>query len=351
MTALSPLTPWSNMPEPLVSFLVPCFNYARFLPDCLNSILAQQEDVPFEVIVIDDASTDDTASVIAQYAAQDPRIRPIYQSKNLGHAGTINAGLPLTRGTYVARIDPDDRYRPTFLSVVLPKLAQFPRVGAVYGDAAVIDSDGIVTVASSDRVHDGRDFHGNELASLLVTNFVCAPTLIARRECWIDALPVPEHLAFNDWYFTVTMARTWNFYYVAEVVADYRVHRANHHTEIARNRSEEASILWLLNRVYAEPESDPQREQSKRAVRRAAYARHSVEQADKYFGFAMDADARRCYLRALRFRPQLVLNAGVIRRFTATLVGRSSYEMAKRVTKSAIRQIRHSENGTRGPSS
>ena len=85
---------------PLISFVVPCYNYARFLPDCLNSILHQEGDFDFEIIIIDDASTDNTADVIRSFA--DPRIRVITHVLNKGHAKTIEEGLRETRGRYVA---------------------------------------------------------------------------------------------------------------------------------------------------------------------------------------------------------------------------------------------------------
>src|SRR6478609_3872924 len=94
---------------PLVSFVVPCYNYGRFLPDCLASIFAQEGRQDFEVIAIDDASTDDTLEVLRSFA--DSRMQVISHAKNLGHVATVNEGLSQARGELVARIDPDDRYR------------------------------------------------------------------------------------------------------------------------------------------------------------------------------------------------------------------------------------------------
>src|SRR6266571_2177447 len=97
------------MKTPLVSFVVPCYNYGRYLPDCLASIFGQEGAHDFEVIVIDDGSTDNTSEVLRSFT--DPRMEVICHSKNLGHVATVNEGLRQARGTFVARIDPDDRYR------------------------------------------------------------------------------------------------------------------------------------------------------------------------------------------------------------------------------------------------
>ncbi len=316
-----------NCESPQISFIVPCYNYARYLPDCLNSILGQEGDFDFEIIVIDDASTDNTLEVIRSYS--DPRIRVISHQVNLGHARTINEGLKEARGEFIARIDPDDRYRPYFLSAVVEKLRSFPEVGMVYGDVALINEAGEITVERSDREHGGRDFKGNELARLMEKNFICAPSVIARREAWLNAAPAPEWLAFNDWYFTLMMAREYEFYYIDRVLADYRVHSANHHHKIVLEKREEPSIFWLLDRIFSEVEKSPELESEKRRARRRIYGAQYLDMADKYFGCRYDVDARRCYLRAIRNRPAYAADWGVMRRLLATVIGRGVYEASK----------------------
>ena len=311
-----------------VSFVVPCYNYGRFLPDCLNSILHQEGNYSFEIVAIDDSSSDNTPEVLERFG--DPRLRGIRHANNLGHVKTISRGLREARGRFIARIDPDDRYRPRFLCETVPRFAAYPEVALVYGDAALIDAEGRVTVPRSDRVHAGRDFRGNEFIPLLSENFVCAPTVIARREAWLEALPVPENLAFNDWYFNMMIARRHDFYYVSEVLAEYRVHDSNHHGKIVRDRTEEPSILLLLNLIFRQAESDPARERTKQMARNRVYAAQYLKLADKYFGFGMNRDARRCYLRAVWHAPANLLCWTLLRRLAATGVQRQAYDRLKR---------------------
>ena len=319
------------MTAPRVSFLVPTYNYARYLPDCLASILALEGDTAFEVVIVDDASTDDTAEVLA--GIRDARVRILRNEVNLGHGRTLERALGAAQGELVARIDPDDRYRPGFLRHTLPVFERHPDVGMVYGDAALIDEAGRLTQASCDRQHGGEPFHGFELVPLLEENFICAPTVIARRECWTAFLPVPAHLAFNDWYFTVNMARRWPFYFVPEVLAEYRVHCAQHHARVARDGSEERSVRWLLDQVYATREARPELEAAKRAARKRVYARHAVDAGEKYFGAEDWRNARRCYVRALRLAPKLVLRQPVLRHLVGTLMGRRGYAAVKAAVK------------------
>jgi glycosyltransferase involved in cell wall biosynthesis len=320
--------------SPLVSFIVPCYNYAHFLPECVESILKLEGGFDWELLLIDDASTDGTAEVIQSFS--DPRIRVIDHPVNLGHARTINEGLRSARGRFIARIDPDDRYRPSFLTAVIGKFEAFPEVGLVYGDVALIDERGTVTVERCDREHDGRDFKGNELVRLLERNFICAPSAIARREAWMQAAPVPEHLTFNDWYFSVMMARRHEFYYVDKVVAEYRVHGANHHTRIAKSKSEESSVFWVLDRVFATPEASPGLERAKRAARRRIYSAQYLDMANKYFQWNYALDSRRCYLAAMGQWPAYLARPEVLRRLAATYVDRRWYELSKAVVKRVL---------------
>jgi glycosyltransferase involved in cell wall biosynthesis len=312
-----------------VSFVIPCYNYGRYLGDCLRSIFAQQGGYEFDIIAIDDASTDDTPAVLSSFA--DPRLRVVTHEVNMGHVATVNEGLAAARGRYVARIDADDRYRPNFLATLLPKFELSPRIGMVYGDACVIDGEGRINVDRCDRVHGGRDFVGNELTAILENNFICAPTAIARREAWQANLPIWEGLAFNDWYFNVQFARAYDFCYVNEVVADYRVHARNHHARIVLDRTEEASIVRVLDHVFGQQDQDADLESRKQRSRGRIYAAQYLTLAEKYFGAGMYADARRCYWQTWRYQPGRILRFGPLRRLLATYLGQKHYEFCKRL--------------------
>jgi len=317
------------MPAPLISFVVPCYNYGRYLPDCLNSIFNQEGSWDFEIIAVDDASTDNTLEVLERF--RDPRLRILRHHENHGHVVTVNEGLGAAQGEFVARIDPDDRYRPDFLKTLLPKFGQHPDAGLVYGDAAIINEHGDIQATGTDQVHLGADFKGNELCALLTENFICAPTAIARRNAWLEAMPIPEKLAFNDWYFNVMMARRHDFCYVHHVVADYRVHSANHHAKIVTNKSEEPSIRYVLDLVF-QSKDRPEIERQKQKVRGRVYSAQYLTLANKYFGAGLRADARRCYREAVTFSPAAGFSLTTLRRFAATFLEPPTYRALKNVT-------------------
>lgn len=315
------------MAEPVASFVVPCFNYGRFLRECIDSILTQDGYPDVEVIAINDCSPDDTAAILNNYT--DPRVRVIHHEVNRGHLFSVEEGFRAARAPFAARIDADDRLRPNFLRVLLPLLRDQPQVGYAHGDAAIIDAGGVITDERCPQPHGGKPTVGWALPGILAKNYVCAPTVLARTEAWVKHLPVWDGLAFNDWYFNVLIARDWEYGYAPEVVADYRVHGNNWHRRVTLERTEETSLMRVIDWVFAHPEADPARERAKRAARKTVYAAHYLDVAEKYFGVGYERDARRCYLRAFRFRPSLAARPGPLRHFLGTLVGRRWYDGLK----------------------
>ena len=314
---------------PRVSFVIPAYNYGKYLPDCLERIFAQEGGYDFEVLIGDDFSTDDTPQILA--AQTDPRVHTFRNERNLGHIETVERLVRRARGELIARIDPDDRYHTDFLARTVPVFDRHPRVGLVYGDATLIDEHGRVTQACTAPRHGGQPFVGNELVELLERNFVCAPTVISRREAWLETLPIPRHLSFHDWYFTVEIARRWDFYYVPAVLADYRIHSTNLHTRIAGDGREERSVTWMLEHVFSAPERDPELDRAKRRAKGRIFAAQALDAAEKYFWFGKYGEARRCYLEAARHDPKVLMTGERLRHVLATIIGRAPYEAIKKL--------------------
>jgi glycosyltransferase involved in cell wall biosynthesis len=315
---------------PKISFVVPVYNMEAFVADCLNSILGQEGNHDYEVIAIDDASTDGSIDVIATF--DDPRIRSIHHRENLGPAHTITEGLYAARGEYVARIDPDDRYRPHFLHRTVEILDRHPDVGLVFGRIAMIDTTGMITDSGTTYPAPAGNTKLDHFLHLLKQNDLPAPTVLARREAWALGLPIPSTLRFNDWYLSLSIAQHWPMFFVDEVLADYRIHDNNMHYTSVRDRWAEPVIMEVLERFLA----SPGREQEKCRHRSEIYAAQYRQLADQYFGCDLLADARRCYWQAIRRRPDQHTRAEVLRRLFATYLGRQRYECVKGFSKRAL---------------
>lgn len=128
----APATGQARDRKPRVSVIIPSYNYARFLTDAVKSALAQ-EGVEPEIIVVDDASTDDSAAIAERIARVDPRVRVIRNRQNMGHDKTFNIGYAMASGEYIVRLDSDDLLTPGSLSRSVALFEKFPRVGLVYG--------------------------------------------------------------------------------------------------------------------------------------------------------------------------------------------------------------------------
>src|ERR1700709_800592 len=101
--------------RPRVSVVIPCFNYGHWLESCVESAL-QQEGVSVDVIVIDDASKDDSVQVGRRLVSRDKRVRLIENGVNRGHIRSVNAGLDAVTGEYIVKLDADDLLAPGSLA-------------------------------------------------------------------------------------------------------------------------------------------------------------------------------------------------------------------------------------------
>jgi Glycosyl transferase family 2 len=119
---------------PLVSVVVPCFNYGHYLPVCVEALL-HQAGVAVEVIIVDDASTDGSGEVADAIARTSPSVRVLHHARNAGHIVTYNDGLAEARGDYVVLLSADDLLTPGALQRATALMEAHPGVGLVYGRA------------------------------------------------------------------------------------------------------------------------------------------------------------------------------------------------------------------------
>ena len=127
------------MGQPQVSVVIPVWNGERHLKQAIESILAQ-DFRDFELIIVDDGSTDKTGEIIARYAG-DPRVR-VHRQENQGLVAALNVGLKLSRADLIARLDADDIALPRRLSLQLAYLHRNPDVMAVGSAVELMDADG-----------------------------------------------------------------------------------------------------------------------------------------------------------------------------------------------------------------
>ena len=166
------------MNTPLVSVVIPTYNYGRFVCTAVDSALSQTFQ-PLEVIVVDDGSTDDTRERLSQYG---DHIRYIYQvNKHLSAARTT--GIRAARGEFIALLDSDDLWAPEKLARQVALLLQYPELGAVGTEKFCIDINGN-RLPDMDATDGGVEFVELSLRDFLEFSPLCPSATMMRRRCF-----------------------------------------------------------------------------------------------------------------------------------------------------------------------
>src|SRR4249920_3578062 len=134
--------------EPAVSIVLPAYNRASFLPAAIASIRDQQF-TDWELIVVDDGSTDNTRETVAGAAASGAQQVRYFHQANAGPAAARNAGIDQARGRYVAFYDSDDLWLPHHLAACVSALESMPDVGWAYGACRMVDLDSGAEIQAS----------------------------------------------------------------------------------------------------------------------------------------------------------------------------------------------------------
>jgi len=167
---------------PTISVLMPVYNVERYIREAMDGVL-EQTYRDFEVVVVDDCSTDRTPSIIEEYAGHDRRVRLVRTPRNLGHTGALNQGLDECRGALVARMDGDDIMQPDRLAHQAAYLDDHPECAALGTQVDFIDADGDLLV------HFERPLEHDEIDRRLLRGDCLAivhPSVMYRREAVIS---------------------------------------------------------------------------------------------------------------------------------------------------------------------
>jgi glycosyltransferase involved in cell wall biosynthesis len=202
------------LPPPKVSVIIPTYNRAGLIGKAIASVL-NQTDRDWEIIVVDDCSTDDTQQVLTSF--DDPRIRYIRHASNSGVAIARNTGINSSQSPYIAFLDSDDAWLPEKLARQIQLFEQCaPEVGFIYtGFAAVDESDRVKrTISSSHR--------GNLRARLLYSNFIGTPSTVMVKREYLDRVNgFDPKMSFEDWDLWFRLSEHCQFETIPDVLVLY----------------------------------------------------------------------------------------------------------------------------------
>ena len=227
------------MSAPLISVIMPVYNTAPFLKEAIESVLIQTER-DFELIIINDASSDESKSVIDQFV--DDRIRVIQNEKNLGLAVTLNKGIRAATGKYIARMDGDDICLPKRFEEQLKEIKQGDRNSIVCSTCILIDEKGNKIGNWKD---DSKYCTPIEIRKQLPSNnCIVHPSIFVRRDLLSEFFYDPEQQESEDYDLWLRMASDGVlFNKIANPLVLHRI-RKNSFT-----RSKQQNVFFKLFRV------------------------------------------------------------------------------------------------------
>lgn len=214
--------------RPLISIALCTYNGAAFLREQLDSLIAQTTS-DFEIVAVDDCSTDETPEILAQYQKRDPRLRVERNLTNLGFRKNFERALLLARGSLIAPCDQDDIWLPDKLEKLLRAIGEH---ALAYCDSEFIDelgeplhkamSDTMILLSTLDPV------------PFAAGNCVSGHAMLFRRALLEHALPVPDCF-YYDWWLAAVAANAGGVIHCGEKLVKYRLHDRNV-TNVLRSR-------------------------------------------------------------------------------------------------------------------
>ena len=232
-----------------VSVVVPCHNSLTYLPETLDTILAQRlptEVSGFEVVLVDDGGEDDLATWVA--ALGDDRVRVVRQD-NAGVSAARNLGIGSSTGELIAFCDSDDLWLPDAVTDLVACFVREPEIGLAYGWYDVVDAHGRPTGAKQ-----RSDWEGQIWEQLVTDNVIGASGVMVRRSVVDDVGVFATNrdrfpVDVEDWELWIRIAARWPVGSTHSVVYQYRRHDSNSSSDV---ESLDAAYEHLFDVVFAE---------------------------------------------------------------------------------------------------
>lgn len=290
----------NTFPNPTVSVVIAAFNAARWIGETLDSVLAQTYR-DFEVIVIDDGSTDETADVVALYG----RKVHYFHRENGGQPSARNVGIRAARGSYIAFIDADDLWLPNKLELQMKLLTVRRHLAWVYSDAFYYDTESRSVRKTASQLN--KMFDGDILRQLLMGNFIPSPTPVIKKEVfdiigYFDESPLLR--IGEDWNMWLKIAAKYIIGYIPQPLAMVRCHATSMIGSMDLSVSFQSELRMVEQAVSRDPVHLT-------AIRKSALAKVYINAAQYMLARNVARrEPRKMFLHALRLNPCSMMAIG-----------------------------------------
>jgi glycosyltransferase involved in cell wall biosynthesis len=219
------------MNKPLVSIISPTYNHEKYIADCIQSVFSQTYE-NWEMIIVDDGSTDQTYEKAKVFADNDPRVK-VFTQQNVGIfrlAETYNFALSVARGKYIAILEGDDVWMPEKLSLQVEALENNENAVFCYGQAYSVSQDLSEIHSLNEITHPIEKLNNQPIGSitqlLMFSNFIPALTVLIRKEALLKlgGFIQTHHLPLVDWTTWMYLSLQGEFVFIPQFLGKWRMY-------------------------------------------------------------------------------------------------------------------------------
>lgn len=244
------------MSLPLVSVICLCHNHALYVREAVQSVLSQTYP-QVEIIVVDDASADDSAAIIQQLATENPSIRILLLPENVGNCTAFNHALRLASGEYIVDLAADDTLLPERLSV---GVAALEAAGNAYGvnfcDVWLLSPEGkrlSTHFKRNAQLQLSETVPSGDLYNILIRkHLISAPSMLIRRSVLEKLGGYDEQLSYEDFDFWIRSSREFNYCFTDEILVEKRILPSSLSTLQTGKRNKHERTTWLVCKKIAQ---------------------------------------------------------------------------------------------------
>ncbi|MBP3221664.1 MAG: glycosyltransferase family 2 protein [Neisseriaceae bacterium] len=226
-----------------VSVIIPCHNHAKYVGETIDSVLNQTYQ-NIEIIVVNDASTDNSSEVIQKYVDKYPKIIFIDEKENIGVIEVRNKAISMAQGDYILPLDADDKIHATYIEKAVNILENNSQIGVVYAKACFFgEKEGIWELANFNK------------ENILLYNMVFVTSLFRKEDfLHVGAYNKNMYGGYEDWDLWLSFVEhNFDFYQIDEVLFYYRIHQQSRNLDA--KKKEDHLYQTIINnhrKLYAD---------------------------------------------------------------------------------------------------